>query len=338
MTGMRLSVARERDGTELSAVRIIAFCIFLAGMPAVSTGPALAGDGRQPVRFQYTELHMGVQARITLYAGDEAAALSAARAAFARIAELEDIFSDYRPGSELMRLCAAAGGPPRRVSRELFEVLEFAQRLSRLSGGAFDVTCGPAVRLWREARRSQSFPALGDLRRARALVDWRALELFPETRSVRLRKEGMLLDLGGIAKGYACDEAIRVLRRCGIRSALIEMGGDIVASGPPPGQPGWRIELPNAPDAERVLILVNGAVSSSGDTEQFVELDGKRYSHIVDPRSALALTSRIAVTVQAPRGMLSDALSTAVSVLGEGEGRRLLSHFSGARLWVRTAP
>ncbi|BCW97334.1 MAG: hypothetical protein KatS3mg024_0161 [Armatimonadota bacterium] len=280
---------------------------------------------------------MGVQARITLYARDEAAALSAARAAFARIAELEEIFSDYRPGSELMRLCAGAGGAPRHVSRELFEVLEFAQRLSRLSGGAFDVTCGPAVRLWREARKSQSFPALSDLRRARALVDWRAVKLFPETREVRLRKEGMLLDLGGIAKGYACDEAIRVLRRRGIRSALIEMGGDIVASGPPPGQPGWRIELPNAPDAERVMILVDGAVSSSGDTEQFVELDGKRFSHIVDPRSALALTSRIAVTVQAPRGMLSDALSTAVSVLGAEDGRMLLRHFPGTRLWVTTA-
>jgi len=297
-----------------------------------------AGDGRELLKFQYTELHMGVQARLTLYARDEPSALAAARAAFARIAELEDIFSDYRPGSELMRLCAAAGGPARPVSRELFEVLQLAQQISRLSGGAFDVTCGPAVRLWREARRSQSFPPLRGLRRARALVDWRAVELLPETRSVRLRREGMLLDLGGIAKGYACDEAIRVLRRLGVRSALIEMGGDIVASGAPPGEPGWRIEVPNAPEVERFLLLSNGAVSSSGDTEQFVELCGRRYSHIVDPRTALALTTRLTVTVQAPEGVLSDALSTAVSVLGEDAGRGLLAHFPGARLWAKTAP
>ncbi len=281
---------------------------------------------------------MGVQADITLYAPDEPAALAAARAAFERIAELEDIFSDYRPHSELMRLCAEAGGPPRPVSRELFEVLRTAQEISRLSGGAFDVTCGPAVRLWREARRSQSFPSLSALRQARSSGDWRQVELDPERRTVRLKRKGMLLDLGGIAKGYACDEAIRVLRSRGIRSALVEMGGDIVVSDPPPGQPGWRIEVPNAAGDDRMLILARAAVSSSGDTEQFVELDGRRYSHIVDPRSALALTTRIAVTVQAPRGMLSDALSTAVSVLGEDEGRNLLRHFPGTRLWVRTAP
>ena len=149
----------------------------------------------------------------------------------------------------------------------------------------------------------------------------------------------MRLDLGGIAKGYAEDDALRAMRRFGVRSALIEMGGDIVAGDPPPGRPGWRVEVsaagPEAPD--RIITVANCAVSSSGDTEQFVEIDGKRYSHIVDPRTGVGLTDRIAVTVVARRGRISDGLSTAVSVLGAAAGSRLLDAYRGATASIRTA-
>jgi len=153
----------------------------------------------------------------------------------------------------------------------------------------------------------------------------------------------MQLDLGGIAKGYACDEAIRTLKANGIKSALVEMGGDIVVSGPPPGKKGWEIEIANADaarslDKPRMLALSNSAVSSSGDTEQFVEIGGKRYSHIVDPRTGLGLTDRIAVTVVAPNGVTSDGLSTAISVLGDKKGRALANTYPGVSVYIRKAP
>ena len=287
-------------------------------------------------RFEYSEMAMGVRARIVLYAPDEAHAQDVARAAFDRIAYLEQVMSDYRPDSELMRLCAQAGGPPVRVGPELYYILRKSQDLSRRSGGAFDVTAGPLVRLWRAARKSGKLPEQAEIEAARRLVGWQKVALDPRARTVHLETPGMQLDLGGIAKGYACEEAIRVLRKQGIASALVEMGGDIVVSGPPPGTQGWVIvtsQIPN-PKSE---ILSNCAVSSSGDTEQFVEIGGKRYSHVVDPKTGLGLTDRSAVTIIAPTGTLSDGLSTAVSVLGEERGRTLLSQYRRVRAFIRRA-
>jgi thiamine biosynthesis lipoprotein len=146
----------------------------------------------------------------------------------------------------------------------------------------------------------------------------------------------MRLDLGGIAKGYACDEAIRVLKKYGIGSAMVEMGGDIVVSGPPPGADGWMIDVPNADVTWRRRTLCNAAVSSSGDTEQYIEIDGRRYSHIVDPRTGVGLTDRIGVTVIARDGITSDGLSTAISVLGLTEGQSLAKTY-GVTAYIRCA-
>jgi len=309
-------------------------------------------------RFEYSEVAMGVRARIVLYAKDEASAKSAARAAYDRIAALEDIMSDYRPTSELSRLSAKSGGPAVEVSPELAFILGRCQELSRRSDGAFDCTIGPIVKLWRTARKSGTLPPSDALAAARRLTGWRKLHMScpPSTvegvstplalsRSaeqtvskggrVRLDTPGMLLDLGGIAKGYACDEAIRALKQHSISSALVEMGGDIVVSDAPPATKGWQIEIANAP-GRKSLTLANCAVSSSGDVEQYVEIYGKRYSHIVDPRTGLGLTDRIAVTVIAPNGVTSDGLATAVSVLGAVRGKTLAATYRGARVYIRT--
>lgn len=285
-----------------------------------------------PQRFEYSQVAMGVRARIVLYAKDEATAKQAASAAFDRIAALENVMSDYRPTSELMRLCEKASGPPVHVSPDLLFILTKSQELARRSGGAFDVTVGPMVRLWRTARRSGVLPTSAEISAAQSLVGWRKITIDPKASTVRLGVPGMKLDLGGIAKGYACDEAIRVLKQQGIKSALVEMGGDIVVSGPPPGTKGWEIEV-----AGKTMILSNKAVSSSGDTEQFVEIGGKRYSHIVDPKTGLGLTNRIAVTIIAPNGVTSDGLSTAVSVLGAQKGRALLKSYPGVTAQIRKA-
>jgi thiamine biosynthesis lipoprotein len=237
--------------------------------------------------------------------------------------------SDYRSTSELMQLCAKAGGPPVPVSPELFYVLEKAVAVSRLSDGAFDVTVGPVVRLWRRCRRTQRLPEPDQLAAARALVGYQNIRLDAAKRTVQLLKPGMQLDLGGIAKGYTADEALKVLQAHGIDRALVAAGGDIAVSGPPPDQPrGWSIAIAPADESERnappTLFLHDGAVSTSGDAEQHVVIDGRRYSHIVDPRTGIGLTDPITATVVARRGIDADSLTKVVSVLGPERGLKIL--------------
>lgn len=290
-------------------------------------------------RYQYTQYHMGVDVRLVVYAPDKPTAERACTAAFARFAELDSIMSDYRADSELMRLCAKAGGPPVRVSRDLFIVLQRAQEVAQRSDGAFDVTCSPLIRLWRAARKTHKRPSPDEVARARGRVGWQKLRLDPRKRTAQLLVPGMRLDLGGIGKGYAADCAQKVLKKHGITRALIEAGGDIVVSDPPPGQDGWKIQVPNAAATAEapVLLFANTAVSTSGDTEQYVEFDGKRYSHIVDPRTGEPLTDRIQVTIVARDGLTSDSLSTAVSVLGVEKGQALVKTYRGARAYFRFA-
>jgi len=288
-------------------------------------------------RFTYTQYHMGVDARLVVYAPDQPAAEGACAAAFARIAALDSMMSDYRRDSELTRLSGRAGGPPVRVSSDLFHVLRRAQEVACRSGGAFDVTVAPLIALWRKARKTGVLPTPAEIERARRLVGWRKLRLGETAGTVRLTRRGMKLDLGGIAKGYAADEAQRVLKQHGITRALVQLGGDIVVSGPPPGSEGWTIRVPGAGDdpGPADLRFANRAISTSGDTEQFAVIGGRRYSHVVDPRTGQALTNRIQVTLTAPDGLTSDPLSTALSVLGGEDRRKLLNAYPGTVACVR---
>lgn len=288
-------------------------------------------------RYEYTQIHMGTQVRMAVYADSKEKAERACTAAYNRIAELEQVCSDYRPTSELMRLCTKAGGNAIPVSEDLFIVLEKAQEVAKQSRGAFDITVGPLVQLWRTARRTQVFPNDADLKTAKKLVGWRNVVLDKKARTVRLKREGMRLDLGGIAKGYACDAAQTVLKANGIHIALVEAGGEIVVSDAPPNTQGWSIEITN-PDPQRnreVRVFTNAAISTSGDSEQFVEFNGKRYSHVVDPRTGLGLTTRTTVTIIGTNGMTTDALATAVGVLGKANGTRLVKRYPGFEVIVR---
>jgi thiamine biosynthesis lipoprotein len=253
--------------------------------------------------------------------------------------------SDYAPASELNGVCRQAGGAPVAVSEDLFRVLARAQELAAATSGAFDVTCGPVVRLWRRARRTGELPDRARIAEALELVGRDKLRLDRKARSVALAKAGMQLDLGGIAKGYAADEALAMLGRFGVRSALVAAGGDIAAGDPPPGERGWRISIaplearPSASGAvESVpspqLLLRNAAVSTSGDAEQFVEIGGVRYSHVVDPRTGVGVRGQSAVTVVAPDATTSDSLATAISVLGFDEGLRLADATRGVAAMV----
>ena len=279
-------------------------------------------------RFEESQPHMGTLARIVIYARNLDAAAAATRSAFQRIRELDGILSDYQAESELNRLSHQAGGPPVKIGPDLFRVLWVAQNLAVRSDGSFDVTVGPVIRLWRRARRQQALPDADRIAAALDVTGFRWLTLDTKQQTAQLAKTGMLLDVGGIAKGFAADEALKTLKQAGIEQALVALGGDIAVSNPPPGRKGWSIEiaslnLAGAPKPSP-LLLHNAAVSTSGDAEQFVEIGGIRYSHIIDPRTGKALTGRRSVTVVAAHGIDSDALATAVSVLDPAEGLKLI--------------
>jgi len=306
-------------------------------------GTAAAGaEGPTLRRFERTRVEMAAPVRLLFYANDEATANRAAEAAFSRIRQLNAILSDYDPQSELRQLCATAGdGTYHPLGDDLWRVLVRAQEISRASQGAFDVTVGPVVRLWRRARRQHKLPKPEQLEDARRRVGWTLVELDPKRQAVRLVQPGMRLDLGGIAKGYAADAALAVLAQHGITRALVDAGGDISLGSAPPSEPGWRIGVArleaDGPPGQYVL-LAHAAVATSGDTRQYVQIDGRRYSHIVDPRTGIGLGDHSSVTVIAPDGMTADALASAVSVLGPEKGLALIDGTPGAAALIVRAP
>ncbi len=256
---------------------------------------------------------MGVEARIVLYAADESRARCAARAAFDRMAHLDDVLSDWRGESELMRACReASSGRAVPISRDLCRVLVRAEELSAATDGAFDITVGPVVALWREARRTGQLPSDQARQEALARVGWRNVYVDAKACTLHLAREGMQLDLGGIGKGFAADEAIRTLAARGYRRALVAVGGDIAVGERPPGREAWEVAAANA--SGEMIPLRSAGISTSGDAEQSVEIDGVRYSHIVDPRSGIGLTNGMQVTVIAPDATTSDAIATALCV------------------------
>lgn len=294
-------------------------------------------------RFEFDDTQMGMAFRIVLYAADASAAHTASRAAFARIQALNQIFSDYETESELNLLSQQAGQEePVPLSPELWCVLERAQALARQTDGAFDVTIGPVTALWRKARREKRLPEAARLEAARSRVGYEKLLLDPTRQTARLVMKNMRLDLGGIAKGYALDAALRTLHEHGISRALVSGGGDIVVGDPPPGRAGWRIELTSleSPRARpsRCLALARAAVATSGDLFQHLELGGQRYSHIVDPRTGLGLTDQSLVHVVAPDGMTADSLATALSVMNPGKQPELVAQWPGTAAWVVRKP
>jgi len=288
-------------------------------------------------RYEFKQPHMGTLFTITLYATNEASAREASNEAFGRIAALNHVMSDYEPDSELMQLCQIPAGQPVLVSRDLFDVLQKAQQVAALSDGAFDVTVGPLIRLWRRARRTETLPSPEALSRAREVVGYRKLKLDGHNHTVTLLATHMQLDLGGIAKGYAADKALEVLKQRGIVRALVAASGDLAIGDPPPGRSGWRVgigSLTNGANLARNLLLRNAGVSTSGATEQFVEIGGKRYSHIVDPRTGIGLTERLQVSVVAPNASETDSFATAISVLGVERGLALGDSQPGMALFI----
>lgn len=318
--------------------------LLLGGILALlSQGIAFAGEVADGTleRFYFEQPLMGTNVSVVVYAPDEASANTAAEAAFRRMESLVLVLSDYDPESEVRRLCAnSRPGHPVTVSDELWFVLNRSVAVSELTDGAFDVTIGPCVALWRDARRRHRLPLPEQLARARERVGWELLRMDACRHTVELLQPEMQIDLGGIAKGYIADEGLAVLKEHGIEQAMIDAGGDIVCGKAPPGTEGWRIGIAPLEDPDgapsRFLILEDASVATSGDAYRFFEIDGVRYSHLIDPATCLGVTISSSVTVVAEDGITADALASAVSVLGPERGLELVSGLSKIEAHVVT--
>ena len=265
-------------------------------------------------RFEATRPLMGTEFRIVVIsAGGEASAPSAIVAAFARVAELESVFSDYDPASEISVLAEQGGGVP---SRELRHLIEESRAWHARTGGAFDITLGQVTRVWRHAMRRQVLPDSARLAAAHQASGWENVRLSADSLVLR---GGVRLDFGAIAKGYAADQALRSLEADGFEMALVDAGGDLRFGEAPPGS--WLVEFPDG--SKRTL--QDGAVATSGGTHRHLQTeDGARLSHILDPRTGRGLAGGRTVTVHAPTAMEADVLATALSVMPIAEGRALI--------------
>jgi len=308
-------------------------------VPKTNNRQEKTGAKTKMQRYTASRREMGVVFTIVLYASDAEKAKAGFDAAFGRIREIDATLSDYKPESELSRLSRSAPHTQGvAVGKDLWKVLVRAQEISQLSGGAFDVTVGPLTELWREARHFRKMPPSEQLKKAREAVGYTLVHLNPEKQTVQLTRQGMQLDLGGIAKGYAADEAMRSLQKLGIRRVLVNASGDIVVGDAPPDRKSWVIGIaPLQPGAKpsRLLSLTHAAVATSGDAFQYVEIEGHRYSHIVDPRTGLGVTDHNSVTIIAPDCMTADALASAVTVLGPQAGLKIVEKANLAAYVVR---
>jgi thiamine biosynthesis lipoprotein len=277
---------------------------------------------------------MGTSFEVYLYAPNRERAAELFEAAFDEIERVEAALSNYRSSSELSRINASAADAPVVTDPEVFALLERAFSYSRKSDGAFDVTVGKLMKAWGFFRGAGRYPSSEELARAREQIGWQRVRLDKHTRSVLFLARGIELDLGGIGKGYALDCVARVLREAGVTTALISSGSSsIYAIGAPPGKAGWAVRVSDPLDRTRMLSTISlkdQSLSTSGSYEKFFQLNGRTYCHLMDPRTGRPVEGMLQTSVIAPEATDSDALSTAVFVMGPERSARLLNNITGA--------
>ena len=283
-------------------------------------------------RHEFLFPAMGVEFRVVYYASS-ANEQGLHNKIKQRVDEIEDSLSDYRHSSEAMQFCRSAPhSMPQQVSHDFWALSRISQCISKQSNGAFDISVGNLSHAWRMARKRNRLPSDEKIRSALNQTDYRRLTIHPENH-LQLSRGGMKLDFGGIAKGYAADQVMALLKRQGITSALVDAGGDICVSAAPPKKEYWQVRIettaPIAGTSEPAeLKLVHAAVATSGDLYQYLTIDGTKHSHIIDPRTGQATTSIAMATVIAPTATLADAYASAVSVLGVKQGISLIETLS----------
>jgi FAD:protein FMN transferase len=301
---------------------------------ATLTLGACAGHPRTaPQLVERARPAMGSELRLTAWTTDAAAAAAAFDVVFADFERLEALMSVWRPGSDILRLNAAAGDHPVPVSPEVVEVLTVARQVSEWTDGAFDVTFGALADLWKfDHDQDNTIPDPAIVRERLPLVDYRALDVDPRAGTAFLRRKGMRAHLGGIGKGYAVDRAVAMLRSRGLRDFMIQAGGDLYVAGLKDGRP-WRLGIrdPRGPAGTSfaLLDLSDGTFSTSGDYERFFMKEGRRFHHILDLKRGEPARGCRSVTLVTVRAVLADALAKGVFVLGPEAGMALIEKLPG---------
>jgi thiamine biosynthesis lipoprotein len=296
--------------------------------------PVLAFSAGTPPKETRTDLLLGTTVGVTIYGRVNDGVFDQV---FERVAEIEAKMStseDDYDDTELLRVNASAGIAPVEVSPDTFFVIEQALSIGEMTGGAFDVSVYPVVKLWGIGTEGAQVPAQADIAAATALVDYRKVEADPENRTIYLPEPGMGIDVGGIAKGYAADEAARILREAGVEHGLLDFGGNILTIGTKPDGSAWRIGI-QVPDQSRgeylgIASVVNLAVVTSGTYERFFVEDGVRYHHIIDTATGYPVRNGLeSVTIITEESITADALSTSVFALGLEDGYRFVLEHEG---------
>jgi thiamine biosynthesis lipoprotein len=329
---MRVSVHRFRRGKAAGAgtkkPRRMASFLLLCGVSLLFATALGSCSPKKESLYRKTMILMDTLVTIHVVADNEESADKAMTKAFEEIGRLDTLLNFFSDKSELSSINRNAGISGVRVSPETFEVIEKAVFASERSGGAFDVTIGPEISLWNffTKKKPDDRTVSGKL----GLVNYRMIVLNRGNSTVELRKKGMLMDLGAIAKGFGADKAVEALKRQGIRSGLVAVAGDIKAFGVKQDGKPWRVGIRNPRQSgkdDEILATIeirDMAISTSGDYERFFILDGERYHHILDPRTGYPARNCQSVTVMAKDGVSSDSFSTAVFVLTPDKGMALL--------------
>ncbi len=288
------------------------------------------------IRHEDSRVSMACTYSIVAYANNAQLLRQAIDAAFDEVDRIDRLMSHYKTDSSLSRLNREAAKTPVKTDAELFEFLAECLRYSRASDGAFDITVGPLMKAWGFFRGEGRLPSEQELAKARRSVGFQHVKLDEKTRTVFFDEPGVELDLGGIAKGYAVDRAVAVLKQRGINSALVSAGGStIYGLGVPPNQPGWEVKLqdPIAPDKTALIVRLNNqALSVSGSYEKFFELGGRRYSHIMDPRTGRPVEGVLSVAVITGNGTAGDALDNVFYVQGAAWSKKSLRDFAADKV------
>jgi thiamine biosynthesis lipoprotein ApbE len=279
-----------------------------------------------------THKMMGTWAEITVYSQDVQAANSAVESALDAMTQVDTLMSAYQQDSEISGINRQAGKKAVAVSSQTFFVVKSAVHYSEISDGAFDITISPLIRSWGFFRKQGRIPPQEEIKRNRALVNYKMIELDSERQRIKLLKNGMTLDLGGIAKGYAVDQAVEKLRDAKIENVLVNLSGNMYAMGRPKDKYAWHIGIRHPRQKENLLGFIKlqeEAIATSGDYENFFIHDGKKYSHIINPRTGYPVSGIASVTIIAQTAMEADALSTTVFALGAERGLQLIESIDG---------
>ncbi len=329
-------------GRQIGSVIIVVFVACLVVVAIYFS----AGPGKQVELDSGHRMVMGTFARVVVIAADSEAAEKCIESAFMQINKVDDLMSDYKSDSEISRVNRDGYNEAVQISQSTYEVLQRSIEFSELTNGAFDVTVGPLVELFRKAKSEQVLPDQDEITEARSRVGFEKLKLDDQNGTVQFTVEGMRLDLGGIAKGYAVDKAVETMQSRGAIGGMVDLGGDIRCFGAPlKGRDHWVIGLQN-PDmgkdsAWREVLLklkmTNGAIATSGDYQQFILIEGKLYSHIINRKTGTSSEGLSSVTVIADNATNADALATAVSVMGSENGLELIENIPGTEAILITS-